>query len=81
MAKKGHCIGTKKRDLFRLRGIITLSYGKFEKYQVTQTLHRDNLDRELSSFVLDNTHLKGGANILLGLDVTKRKSPIKAQRC
>jgi len=42
--------------------------GEFEKYQVTQTLHKDNYDRELSSFQLQNTHLKYGKNILLTLD-------------
>jgi len=42
--------------------------GEFEKYQVTQTLHKDNYDRELSSFILQNTYLKDGKNILLTLD-------------
>ena len=42
--------------------------GKFEKYQVTQTLHKNNYERELSSFQLQNTHLKHGKNILLTLD-------------
>jgi hypothetical protein len=42
--------------------------GEFEKYQVTQTLHKDNYDRELSSFILQDTYLKDGENILLTLD-------------
>ncbi|MDY6950283.1 MAG: hypothetical protein SWE60_02125 [Thermodesulfobacteriota bacterium] len=42
--------------------------GQFEKYQITQTLHKDNLDRKLSPFALHDTHLKEGKNILLTLD-------------
>ncbi|OPX34765.1 MAG: hypothetical protein B1H12_09865 [Desulfobacteraceae bacterium 4484_190.2] len=42
--------------------------GGFEKYQVTQTLHKDNYDRELSSFLLQNTYLEDGKNIVLTLD-------------
>jgi len=48
--------------------ITQTANGEFEKYQVTQTLHKDNYDRELSSFILQNTYLKDGKNILLTLD-------------
>ena len=48
--------------------ITQTANGEFEKYQVTQTLHKDNYDRELSSFLLQNTYLKDGKNILLTLD-------------
>jgi len=48
--------------------ITQTATGEFEKYQVTQTLHKDNYDRELSSFILQNTYLKDGKNILLTLD-------------
>jgi predicted AAA+ superfamily ATPase len=48
--------------------ITQTANGEFEKYQVTQTLHKDNYNRELSSFLLQNTYLKDGKNILLTLD-------------
>ena len=48
--------------------ITQTANGEFEKYQVTQTLHKDNYDRELSSFILQNTYLEDGKNILLTLD-------------
>ncbi len=48
--------------------ITQTANGEFEKYQVTQTLHKDNYNRELSSFILQNTYLKDGKNILLTLD-------------
>ncbi len=51
--------------------------GKFEKYQVTQTLHKNNYDRELSSFQLQNTHLKHGKNILLTLDESEEEIDYK----
>ncbi len=41
---------------------------RFEKYQVTQTLNKNNYDRELSSFLLHDTYLEDGKNILLTLD-------------
>ena len=51
--------------------------GKFEKYQVTQTLHKDNYDRELSSFQSQNTHLQYGKNILLTLDESEEEIDYK----
>ena len=42
--------------------------GRFEKYQVTQALNMNNYDRELSSFLLHDTYLEDGRNILLSLD-------------
>ena len=42
--------------------------GNFEKYQVSQTLHSDNYERELSPFKMQNTYLEKGNNILLTLD-------------
>ena len=41
---------------------------RFKKYQVTQTLNKNNYDRELSSFLLHDTYLEDGKNILLTLD-------------
>ena len=42
--------------------------GSLEKYQVTQTLHDDNYEREMSSFLMKDTNLEAGRNTLLTLD-------------
>ena len=52
----------------------------FEKYQVAQTLHNDNTDRELSPFVMKNTHLAKGSNILLTLDEHEETVEYKASK-
>jgi len=47
--------------------------GNFDKYQVTKTLHDDNYEREMSSFLLQNTNLEAGKNTLLTLDGDDRE--------
>ena len=47
--------------------------GSIEKYQVTQTLHDDNYEREMSSFLMTDTKLESGDNILLTLDGDERE--------
>lgn len=42
--------------------------GRIEKYQVTQILHDDNYEREMSSFLMKGTKLEAGDNTLLTLD-------------
>lgn len=41
--------------------------GCFDKYQVTQTLHDENYERELSPFIAGDVHFERGRNILLTL--------------
>ncbi len=48
--------------------IIENREGKYSKYQVTQTLHDGNYERELSPFSLGDVYLKQHENILLTLD-------------
>ena len=47
--------------------------GSIEKYQVTQTLQDDNYEREMSSFLMTDTNLEFGDNILLTLDGDERE--------
>ena len=42
--------------------------GRIEKYQVTQSLHDDNYEREMSPFLMADTNLESGDNTLLTLD-------------
>jgi predicted AAA+ superfamily ATPase len=53
--------------------------GIFRKYQVSQTLHPDNYQRELSPFVLQGTYLEKGKNTLLTLDEDEKD--IEFQTC
>ncbi len=48
--------------------ILQCQDGTFEKYQVTQTLHDDNYEREVSAFAVGDAHLSRGKNILLTLN-------------
>jgi len=48
--------------------IVQNRHGEYSKYQITQKLHLDNYDRELSSFDLKDTYLDEGKNYLLVLD-------------
>ncbi|MFH0925420.1 MAG: ATP-binding protein [bacterium] len=57
--------------------ILQLGEGIFEKYQVTQQLHKDNYERELSPFLLQDQYLSVGENILLTLDIGEEKIDYK----
>lgn len=42
--------------------------GNFEKYQITQTLHHNNFDREMAPFAMTGKFMEEGRNHLLSLD-------------
>ena len=48
--------------------IVESSKGGFMKYQVTQTLHDDNYERELQPFTLGDIYIQRSKNTLLSLD-------------
>lgn len=48
--------------------IVKTREGQFLKYQITKTLHVDNIKRELASLAQSEHHLGRGNNILLTLD-------------